>query len=509
MKKRLFGLLLVLALCIGLLPVVALADEAAPTKVELRILSWVDIAAEEGGAVGYLKNSEYQGYDAEGKELAKGWTQVKGDADNWNIKFEWPAGGVPTLTIKDAKLVMVTEDGKMLYKKSTDSETGEVTYKSQNSVSAILPKSGAANCIDLNLVVEGDNQVLVNNGIIRGYVGSSQHFNNITITGKNGGKLSGRGGGIGISAASGYNLTFDSVNIDLKNTTVGGGTPIPIRTTKGNITFKNSTIKCGNTKNVAIFCETSGDIHVIDSTINVNSQLSSTAGSACLNTPNGTITIEGNKTHITALGKNNPCLSAKKIVINGGVMDFTSAYYAVYTKAAEDCTINGGTVNIMAERAFYSAFVKGSGVMAYAGASADSCEEYDGADPNLAKKPWMLITNDSSKFIEITEPTEEEIPIFTVPSTPVDSTPTTTPTTPNTPTTPSTPAGNATQTPGGNDSQGGSETKAPNGDKADGNTDGKDSEEGSSNLILWIIIAVVVLGAGGAIAFILIKRKKA
>ena len=293
----------------------------------------------------------------------------------------------------------------------------------------------------------------------------------------------------------------------MTTTQTGGGSPIPIRTEKGNITIKNSTIKCGNEKNVAIQAATSGDITIIDSTINVTSKLTSTAGSACITATGGTITIEGSKTHITALGKNNPCLNAAKIVINGGLMDFTSTYYAIYTKGAEDCTINGGTINIMAERAFFSAFVKGDKVKAYSGSSADSCQEYDGTTPNLAKQPWMLITDDASKFIEITEP-EETTPIFTVPSQPVTTPSTPVATTPSTPTTPvSGGNNNGSQNNGSqnNGSQTGNETTA-----ATGTGDADESkDEGGSDAILWIVIVVVVLAAGGAIAFILIKRKKA
>ena len=64
MSKRIVGLLLVICLCVGLLPVVAMADEATAKEVSIRILSWIDITAEEGGKIGYLKNKEYKGYSA-------------------------------------------------------------------------------------------------------------------------------------------------------------------------------------------------------------------------------------------------------------------------------------------------------------------------------------------------------------------------------------------------------------------------------------------------------------
>ena len=221
----------------------------APAKTAIRLLSWIDMEAEEGGKIAYLKNSEYQGYDANGNATYKGWTLVKGSESDWNAKFEWPLGGTPTLTLKNVKMDMVGDDGVGLYKASVDSETGETVYKSQGSISAIICKSGTANRIDLKIVLEGDNWVDVNNGIVRGNVTDTQYFMNVTITGA--GKLSGTGRGIGISITKDYTLTIDGPTIELLTTTSGGGTPIPLRTENGDLIIRNATIICGNEKNVA------------------------------------------------------------------------------------------------------------------------------------------------------------------------------------------------------------------------------------------------------------------
>ena len=489
MSKKLIGLLLAVCLCIGLLPAVALAD-TTPNKVTFRILSWITISAEEGGPAAYLKNSEYQGYDAEGKEIGTGWTQVKATESDWNVKLEYPKDGSPILTIKDAKMVMVTDDGAMLYKKNVDSTTGDVTYKSQNSVSAIMTNSGAANCVDLNLVVEGENIIKVNNGIVRGNVGSSQHFKNITITGKDGGKISGFGGGIGISARESYTLTLDSVTLDLKTTNVGGGQPVPLRTEKGNMVIKNSTVKCGNNNNVAIGALYGGDILVENSTINVTSKLVSTAGPGCIYAQDGTVTIEGDKTVINATGKNNSCLSgAKGVIINGGELNLTSAYYALHAGEGADITFNGGTTKIIAQYACWVAPKLGDKIVtALVGANQDACEVYDGSNPNLAKQPWMVVSDKSNKDlgIEVTEPTVPTIPIVTVPSQSPSQAPSQTP----------------TQTP----------TQAPTGGAATNPTESKPADDkaegGSSTTLLIVAVALVVVG-GAVVGVIIFKRKKA
>ena len=363
MNKKLIALTLVISLCIGLLPVIALAD--TPAKFALRLLSWTDMEAEEGGKIAYLKNEEYQGYDADGKETYKGWKQVKGSEDDWNAKLEWPLGGVPTLTLKDSKMVMLGEDNSMLYVKKTDSETGEVTYSSQNSISAVISKSGYKS--DLKIVLEGENIVRTNNGIVRGATADSNYFMNITITGN--GKWIGRGGGIGISAKTGYTLTIDGPTLELETTTTGGGTPIPIRTEKADLIIKNANIKCGNDKNVAIGALTSGNILIENSTIKVASQLSSTAGPGCIYAQGGTVTISGENTVINATGKNNSCIYGENgITINGGDLTLNSAYYALFPgKESGELVINGGTTKIIAQCACWSAPTLGTGVKAYVG----------------------------------------------------------------------------------------------------------------------------------------------
>lgn len=109
MKKKILSLLLALCLIVGLLPLAAMAEEATvPEK-------WIRTSINNAGTRFWY----YDGVDASGANLPKYWVPgtaatyatttaegavADGTADNWNLKFEWPADGNPTLTFKGATL---------------------------------------------------------------------------------------------------------------------------------------------------------------------------------------------------------------------------------------------------------------------------------------------------------------------------------------------------------------------------------------------------------------------
>lgn len=102
MKKRILSLLLAMCLVIGLLPVIALAEDAAPVEATSTltvttgnndaVIQWKPELA-EGMAPVYAKTT------AEGALVLEGAT-----AADYNLKAEWPVGGKPTLTMKGATL---------------------------------------------------------------------------------------------------------------------------------------------------------------------------------------------------------------------------------------------------------------------------------------------------------------------------------------------------------------------------------------------------------------------
>lgn len=469
MRKRIFGIFLIVCMIVGLLPIVALADE--PKTAKVGILSKIDMAVTEGGAPAYLKNSSYEGFTKDGAANGTGWTQVKGNADDWNIKFEYPVGGTPTLTLKDAKLDIIGDSGVM-YTKGSDG-----SFTSKGNLSAILPKA----CTDIKVIVQGDNHIEVNYGIVRGLVSSSQYFKNVTIVGENGGKISGRGGTFSLVPGAGYDLTIENATLDLKTANSKGSEPIPIRASNGNITIKNSTITCGNNYNCAILAQNGGNITIIDSKITATSKLTSTAGSGVI-CASGTLTIDGEKTELHLDGQNNPGLSSSTcVIVNNGNIAVTSPYYGVMANGDEASIILlGGTIEVTAQRAFNKAPTLGQGMEGWAGLAFDD-EDIEPYGSKAYNKPWVKFSNDPSKL-----PT-------TVPTTKPTTAPTTKPTTP--PTTNTTAATKAPTT---------AATKAPTKAPVVSN----DTEVLTSQDVILLIVSGLILIAGAVIVVLIKKNKK-
>ena len=402
--------ILTFVLLIGLLPAVALA-EGIDNTVSLRILSWIDITAEEGGAIGYLKNQSYQGLTPvyEDGEIVRveekytGWTQVPGTADDWNVKLEWPIGGVPTLTFKDAKLDHIGDDGVNFCDLKTDYY--ESWYQSKGSISAVLTKSGVANRVDLKIVFQGDNHIDVNNGIVRGSVTQTQYLKNITIVGEGEHKVYASGRGIGISPKAGYTLTLENLNLEMPVTTSGGGTPVPIRTEKADLMIKNCNITTGNEKNVAIAAMTSGNVLIENSTINVYSKLSSTAGPGCIYAENGNVTINNSK--ITGEGANNSVISGNNITLNNCELNLKSGYYSIYVRSKDgsqsDITVNGGSLlSVAGSGAFWKAPIL-NGLEGLCGKSEEDADVYD---ETKYRAKWLKLTSNGTIVPPVTQPTE-------------------------------------------------------------------------------------------------------
>ena len=446
MSKKIFGLLLVLCLVVGLLPVVALAD--APKTASIAIMSDITVNLTEGGEAIYYKNSAYEAfapiYAEDGETVIGGtpdgtcWTQTKSDQNDWNVKVEYPTGGVPTVTLKDAKMDMMSDKGTAAYKKKVDAETGEVTYTTsrKGAISMILPKS----ICDIKLVLQGDNYVDVSYGIIRCQVSSSAYFQNVTIVGENGGKLSGRGRTFNLRLEAGYNLTVDGATLDWA-ATGSGGEAVPMATKGGDITIKNSDITMTSENQLAITAE--GKITITDSkvkTVSYNKNGSSD-GSGSINGKKGVVITNS---EVTAEGKNHAGIygGTGGVEINSGKVTVTAGQNGIAASKEAQIKINGGTVEVTSKtKAFSAAPVLAAGVDGVAGASADDADFYDDTKYNKA-------------YVKLG--TDVQAPAGTTPNTPAQTTPAgTTSTTPaqTTPagTTPAqtTPAGTTSTTPAG------------------------------------------------------------
>ena len=92
--KKVLSILITICLIAGLLPVIASAAETAKVSIISDASgTMTDLMVEEGGEARYLKTEE---------GFAR--TQLPAAEDDYNIKFEWEDGGTPTLYLKGAEL---------------------------------------------------------------------------------------------------------------------------------------------------------------------------------------------------------------------------------------------------------------------------------------------------------------------------------------------------------------------------------------------------------------------
>ena len=496
MKKRILGLLLVVCLMLALLPATVMAD--TPTTAKVLILSQYELAVTEGGTPVYLKNKEFDAYNKEdGSSTFKAWTQETATKDNWNVKFEWPKGDTPTVTLKDAKMdyydnatetyaYLKKSDGSYISTENRNTSDLEKNGKTSKNmlVAAIFP---APNCqIDLKVVLEGDNFVETGSGFIfsnvaakaneqeeKDEVYANQFFKNLTVTSVGEGKVVANGGGIGIMAKPGYNLTFENANIEISNV-VHGSNACPLHVTNGNLTITGGNMKLSNTSNPAVYVtgdeDNTGNI-VINGNVTAHHKLTSTSAVSTIYSKGGTITINGGEIVLTSDNASN-LNAGKGVYIKGGNLNLTSPYYAIYAGVESLTQIDGGTLEITAANAFNIAPFTGDKVTGVVGANAENAEPYDKEN---YLKPWAKFSDDPTKLPAATA-TEEPSTAPTIAPTQAPTQATTAPAT----------NGNAATTPNAQD-------------KAD--TD--------NSTVLLIAAAALVLIAGAVVVVIVIKRKKA
>ena len=479
MKKTIFGLLLAVCMLLSLLPVTALADE--PQTAKILILSTIEMAVTEGGEPAYLKNKEFDAFAKEdGSSTFKAWTQEAATKDDWNIKFEWPAGGTPTVTLKDAKMDYYDNATETYaYIKHTDgtlrSTANRLTADLENGgptaknlvISGILP---APDChIDLKVVLEGDNLIETGCGVIFGDLSvkdksiTNQYLKNVTITSVDKGQLVADGSGIGIHLKSGYGLILDNAYVEI-STNIKGSNADPIHISNGSLTINGGHLKVTNPKNVAIRVIGKGGDITINGDVTVSHNLTSTAQTGGIHSRDGILTINGG--NIVGFSDNAPILSAgKALIINGGNLNLTSGHYGICPGTDADFQINGGTIEITAKHALFRKPTLGPNMVGVAGPNAEECEPYE---EKLVLNPWMLLTDDATK-LPSTTPTE-------APS----QTPTEAP----------------TQAP----------TQAPT--KAPVQATKPAATQEGSDLLVPIVAAVVILAVAAVAVILILKKKK-
>ena len=184
MRKKMLSLLCVLALCLGLLPVTALAAENAPTTLYV------------GGQSLPVVQDSYWTTNENGKLTTCNATK------NWNVAYD---AGSATLTLKEAT---ITENEENYL---ADYGAGIYAYSSSGALS-------------LNIVVTGSNKVSGLSGI---YAYSAAGTASVTVSGS--GSLIAEGSNIGadsgifiFSGSANAELTITGVDVTATNTDPSG-----------------------------------------------------------------------------------------------------------------------------------------------------------------------------------------------------------------------------------------------------------------------------------------------
>ena len=392
-------------------------------------------------------------------------------------------------------------------------------YKSK-TLGAIIPDNAATTeMMDVKVVLEGDNIVDCSYGVIRGNV--NKGFRNITVEGKNGGKLSGAGGQIGIKTEQG-DITFINAEVELYNELAGGG-PVPIY--GKNVTIQGGHVKVTNTVNVAM--TVNENLTVTDGKLTATAELSDTVeNNAAVNVKSGTFTVNGNS-EVNLNGICQPGVLAKNIVINGGYVKSTCPLTNGISASPGSITINGGTVEVSAKKAFNRAPILADNIGGMAGPSADEADYYDETKFNQS---YVKLTVGGQKPPAPTTP--PTTPPTAAPTTPPTAAPTSATAAPTSAT--AAPTGSTTAPTGATvaptdgttaptsataaptsataaptAAPTNAPTKAPTSGTTTPSTEKDAQKDGGSSAVIWIVIAVVVVAAGAAAAVIVIKKKKA
>ncbi len=271
MKKRLFSLIVAICLIVALVPVLASADPATATIT----FGGQERTVTQGAAASYFTTT--------------GGTVASGDATTYNIKYEYPTNGVPTLSLKGAYL------------------TDPIVNTSAVDVKIVIEKADAA-----TTVPQGETADSYLTG------GISWENGTLAIEGKDDSVLK------IVSAGHGINLkkttaAFKDLDLDIS---VAGSGIRAIKTVHANVTFDGCDVKLYSAASVAYGAEgTEGT----DSTMTMNnSSISAESGTGMamyvVDTKHIITVNSGELTVQSGSGKASQFNAAGQVKVNGGTV---------------------------------------------------------------------------------------------------------------------------------------------------------------------------------------------
>jgi len=323
MNKKYIALLLALCLIVGLLPAVAstVSAEGEVLSEIIRVMgSSTDIRASTDGKCTYLKNETvtYKRSDSTTYEGTK-WTVVASNTEiepsDWNVKFAFPAGGVPTLTLKGAILDSFDDTTENSY----GTAVAAITFKDSKPV------------YDLKIVIQQDSYIATGSYVFS----SGDHIGNVTISSVGAAKLTTRSTK-GICTKD-SDLILDNANLDMEVYKYNGTDCFPLCTTgTGNIIINGGNLDLKSTKPSGLSGGWNGPVQ---SMIKTNGT--------------GNITINGSNIKLYASYQSSTNAGAIQttgadavLTINGGTLDIrTGCVHGFLSK--KPIALNGSNVTVV------------------------------------------------------------------------------------------------------------------------------------------------------------------
>ena len=489
MKKRFLCLLMALCLFAALLPMTVLADEKPDAKWDF-VLSGNAKAPEDDQAELVMKAGDEPKYYATKQSDPNNptfWYLTPGSDTEWNVKFEYPADGIPTVTLKDAKIV--------------------------NGCGLWFGGFNIAMTGDVKMVLEGEN-----------YISSAKYAGPIvfhtsgtaTVTGS--GKLEITGNTH--SLTSGFIATYGNLILDNANITMNfpesWGRTNGLATTGGDITMKGGSLTIVAYDDPKTTHDPGKDTGY---GCNQESFFSAVYAKAKEDGTGGNFTVEGGATFISM---GSPISSKSgSTELNKGQMIYTEGKFtikdstvelALIGKVASSSTLFGAkptmeyqndTYYVVATKTKQAAYTPGSTTLT---PDAEKVVDYF-SHTSIGQLTYLKVTpggtgGPTSAQPPVVEEEEWVPPVEDDPTTgattakPTTAAPTTAPTTAKPTTAPTTAATKGTE----------ATTAGTNADTTD---DGAEGGSGNGLMVLVVVIcAVVIAGSGFALYWFVFRKPK-